>query len=172
MQPISFREATEADLPAIVAMLADDPLGKTREVGGKTRETPAEKTTAPAPAYSAAFRDIAGDANNQLIVAATDDGTPEIPEIPEIIVGVLQLTFIPSLTYSGGMRAQIEGVRVHTNFRGSGVGRELMLHATALAKTKGCVLLQLTTDKARPDALRFYEGLGFTASHWGMKLRL
>ena len=165
MQPISFREATEADLPAIVAMLADDPLGKIREVGGKTRET-------PAPAYSAAFRDIAGDANNQLIVAVTDDGTPEVPEIPEIIVGVLQLTFIPSLTYSGGMRAQIEGVRVHGDWRGSGVGRELIQHANALAKTKGCVLVQLTTDKARPDALRFYEGLGFTASHWGMKLRL
>jgi len=168
MQPITFRQATEADLPAIVAMLADDPLGKTREVGGKTRETPAgqAQTTAPAPAYSASFRDIAGDANNQLIVAVTDDGTPEV------IVGVLQLTFIPSLTYSGGMRGQIEGVRVHADWRGSGVGRELMQHANALAKTKGCVLMQLTTDKARPDALRFYEGLGFTASHWGMKLRL
>jgi len=161
MQPITFRLAEEADLPVLIALLADDPLGKTRETPSGTTEN-----TVPSPAYSAAFRAIAADPNNQLIVAVAAG------EKQPAVVGVLQLTFIPSLTYSGGMRAQIEGVRVHKNWRSSGVGRDLLAHTIGVAKAKGCVLAQLTTDKARTDALRFYEGLGFTSSHWGLKLRL
>lgn len=87
------------------------------------------------------------------------------------IVGVLQITFIPYLTYKGGWRALIEGVRVSKRFRLSGVGREMVEWAITRAKERRCILLQLTTDKSRPDAIRFYNNLGFVASHEGMKLK-
>jgi len=147
-----FRDATGADLAAIVALLADDPLGATREASA------AELS----PAYAEAFAAIAADANNRLIVA--DDGGA--------VVGCLQLTFIPGLTYTGGWRAQIEGVRIAQSQRGQGLGRAMFDWAIEEARARGCRLVQLTTNKARPDALRFYESLGFTASHEGMKLDL
>lgn len=147
-----FRDATEADLAAIVALLADDPLGA-------AREAPAAELT---PAYAEAFAAIAADANNRLIVA--DDGGA--------VVGCLQLTFIPGLTYTGGWRAQIEGVRIAQSQRGQGLGRAMFEWAIEEARARGCRLVQLTTNKTRPDTLRFYESLGFTASHEGMKLDL
>lgn len=149
---LGFRSATAADLPTIVRLLADDPLGKTRE-----------NYIIPLPAgYEKAFQAISSDPNNDLIVA----------ELEGSVVGVLQLTFVPSLTYQGSWRAMIEGVRVDPSVRSGGIGRQLISWAIDQARERGCRLVQLTTDKARPDAIRFYQSLGFVASHEGMKLKL
>ena len=149
---MEFRQATRADLPVIIEMLADDDLGA-------TRESMAGKRTA---AYEQAFEEIAADPNNELIVACTDGE----------VLGTFQLTFIPNLTFQGGKRAQVEGVRVRDSARGRGIGREMFLWAIARAREKGCHLLQLTSNKQRTDAIRFYESLGFQATHEGMKLYL
>lgn len=150
---VNFRIATSADLPAIVAMLAADPLGAKRE-----------RNTSPLPqAYYDAFAAIDHDANNELMVAVSADNT---------ILGVLQLTFIPGLTYQGGWRALVEGVRVASELRSSGIGRQLFEWAIQRARARGCHMLQLTSDKMRPDAIRFYESLGFVASHEGLKMHL
>lgn len=134
-------------------MLADDPLGATRET-----------FSSPLPdCYPAAFDAIDRDPNNELVVAETADG---------IVIGVLQITFIPYLTYRGGWRALIEGVRVASGFRSGGVGKRMLDWAIQRAKDRGCRVVQLTSDKSRPDAVRFYEQLGFVASHEGMKLHL
>ena len=147
-----FRRAAEGDLPDIVRLLADDPLGAKRE-----------RYESPLPqSYSQAFAAIAADANNELVVA----------EIDGAVIGVLQLTFSPYLTYQGGWRALIEGVRVDARHRSEGLGRVFFEWAIARARERGCHLLQLTTDKARPEAKRFYESLGFQATHEGMKLHL
>ena len=148
----AFRQARREDLEAIVRMLADDPLGAGRET-----------YTAPLPAsYHTAFEAIRADENNELVVACLG---------PEV-VGVLQVTFIPCLTYRGGWRAVVEGVRVDAGVRGRGVGRALLEWAITRARERGCHLVQLTTDKARPEAKAFYETLGFAATHEGMKLQL
>jgi len=147
---LSFRRARSDDVPAIVHLLADDPLGAKRE---------RDESPLP-PAYLQAFRAVDGDPNNELVVACQG----------ERVVGVLQLTFIPYLTYQGGWRALIEGVRVASGVRSQGVGKALIEWAIARARERGCIMVQLTTDKARVDAKRFYEGLGFVASHEGMKL--
>jgi ribosomal protein S18 acetylase RimI-like enzyme len=152
MAAVVFRPARPEDLPAIVRLLADDPLGARRE---------RDETPLPA-SYAEAFRAIDADPNNELVVARR----------AEEVVGVLQLTFMPSITYQGGWRAQIEGVRVRADERSRGLGRQLFEWAIARARERGCHLVQLTTDKSRPDARRFYEGLGFVASHEGMKLSL
>ena len=149
---VTFRRAGRADLERIVEMLADDPLGAKRE----RYELPL-----PAP-YFAAFEAIEADPNNEVVVACLDGK----------VVGVLQITFIPYLTYQGSWRALIEGVRVDTKIRSVGLGRAMIEHAIGLAWSRGCHLVQLTTDKARPDAKRFYESLGFVASHEGMKLHM
>ncbi len=149
---ISFRSATSHDLPAIVSMLADDELGA-------KREDPSLPVSGP---YISAFEAIDTDPNNELIVAIRD----------EQVVGVLQITFIPYLTYQGGWRALIEGVRVSKQARSSGIGRRMLDWAISRSRERNCILVQLTTDKLRPDALLFYENLGFAASHEGMKLRL
>jgi ribosomal protein S18 acetylase RimI-like enzyme len=147
-----FRPAVRADVDAIVRLLADDVLGSTRE-----------EYILPLPArYYTAFEAIERDPNNELIVV----------ELGGRIVGVLQMTYIPYLTYRGSWRAQIEGVRVDSSLRSSGIGRKLFEWAIARAREKGCRMVQLTSDKSRPDAIRFYESLGFTASHEGMKLHL
>jgi len=147
-----FRPAVRADVEAIVRLLADDVLGSGRE-----------EYALPLPQqYYAAFEAIERDPNNELIVVELDD----------TVVGVLQITYIPYLTYRGSWRAQIEGVRVDSSLRSSGVGRKLFVWAIARARAKGCRLVQLTSDKSRPDAIRFYESLGFTASHEGLKLHL
>lgn len=150
--PVTFRPATRDDLPTLVAMLADDPLGAQRE----RFETPLPS------AYRDAFAAIDADPHNTLIVAERDGR----------IVGMLQLTRIPYLTYQGGWRALVEGVRVAKTARGQGIGQALLEHAIARAEAHGCHLVQLTTDKRRADALRFYERLGFEATHAGLKLHL
>jgi GNAT superfamily N-acetyltransferase len=149
---LAIRRATSADLPAIVHLLADDPLGAKREAD-----------IDPLPdSYRRAFEAIDRDPHQALVVVEHEPGA---------VVGVLQLTFIPSITYRGGWRAQIEGVRVAASHRAEGIGRRLFEWAIARAVERGCHMVQLTTDKARPDARRFYESLGFVASHEGMKLR-
>ena len=149
---LRFRRATAEDLDPIVRMLADDPLGATRE----THATPLPAS------YLSAFAAIQADPHNELWVACLDDQ----------VVGVLQVTFIPSLSYRGRWRALVEGVRVDSGVRRRGVGRALLERAIARARERGCHLVQLTTDKSRPEAKAFYESLGFAASHEGMKLRL
>jgi GNAT superfamily N-acetyltransferase len=147
-EPI-IRTARQADVPAIVAMLADDPLGAAREHPGD-------------PAYLAAFAALDADPR-QLLVVADVDGEP---------VGTLQLTFIPGLSRRGATRAQIEAVRVRADRRGAGLGETLIRWAVDTARERGCVMVQLTSDSSRVDAHRFYERLGFRASHVGMKLPL
>ena len=147
-----FRPARRADVPAIVALLADDPIGA-------GRETVAEEVDA---AYWRAFDAIDADPRNTLIVA----------EVLGTVVGTMQLTFVPSLTRRGGERAEIEGVRVAAAQRGAGLGRRMIAWAVDEARARGCALVQLTTDKRRVDAHRFYESLGFAATHEGMKLIL
>jgi GNAT superfamily N-acetyltransferase len=149
---VALRFATNRDLPGIVQMLADDALGSKREDGS----SPLSRS------YQSAFEAIAADPNNELVVATFEDQ----------LVGVLQITFIPYLTYQGGWRALIEGVRVARSFRSTGIGRSMFEWAISRARERGCILVQLTTDKQRPEALRFYENLGFVASHEGMKLKL
>ena len=146
------RDATERDLPSVVALYADDELGATRELPGEPL----------AAEYRRAFAAIQDDARTRLVVGEQDGE----------VVATLQLTWLPHLVRRGGERAQIEAVRVAAGQRGSGVGRELVRWAVEQARARGCALVQLTTDAARPDAHRFYESLGFTASHVGMKLPL
>jgi GNAT superfamily N-acetyltransferase len=147
-----FRPARRADVPAIVALLADDPIGA-------GRETVSEEVDA---AYWRAFDAIDADPRNTLIVA----------DLSGTVVATMQLTFVPSLTRRGGERAEIEGVRVAASQRGAGLGRRMIAWAVDEARARGCALVQLTTDKRRADAHRFYESLGFTATHEGMKLIL
>ena len=123
-----------------------------------------KQNTHPLPhGYYDAFTAIDHDPNNELVVAVDSNDT---------VLGVLQLTFIPGLTYQGGWRALVEGVRVASDARSSGIGRQMFEWVIQRARTRGCHMLQLTSDKSRPDAIRFYESLGFVASHEGMKLRL
>lgn len=151
-EQVEFRKARRDDVVAIVEMLADDPLGAKRE-----------RFQSPLPqSYYDAFEALDSDPHNELVLATVEGQ----------IVGVLQLTFIPYLTYQGGWRALIEGVRIASRFRSKGIGRVMFQWAIDRARERGCHMLQLTTDKARPDAFRFYESLGFAASHEGMKLHL
>ncbi|MEV4413805.1 GNAT family N-acetyltransferase [Catellatospora sp. NPDC049609] len=150
MSDLEIRRAVAADVPVIVAMLADDPLGAARE------GDPAD------PAYAMAFAEIDADPH-QLLAVATRGGE---------VVGTLQLTFIPGLSRRGMRRALIEAVRVRGDQRGQGTGRRLVEWAIDTARARGCGLVQLTTDRSRADAHRFYEGLGFAGSHLGMKLAL
>jgi GNAT superfamily N-acetyltransferase len=150
---VTFRRARREDVPAIVAMLADDELGAQRE-----------QVADPLPdAYWRAFDAIDADPRQLLVVGEDGDGA---------VVATLQLSFIPSLTYMGGERAQVEAVRVAASTRGEGVGGQMMEWAIARARERGCRLVQLTTNTSRPDAHRFYEALGFERSHVGMKLAL
>lgn len=149
---LRFRRARRDDVAAIVALLADDRLGALRE----SADSP------PPPSYFDAFAAIDRDPNNALVVAERDG----------VVVGVMQLTFIPYLTHRGSWRALIEGVRIASALRGSGAGSAMFRWAIAQARERGCRIVQLTTDKSRPDAIRFYESLGFVASHEGMKLQL
>lgn len=148
------RRATTQDLPAIVALLRDDALGATRE-----RAADADDALAP---YRDAFAEIGGDPQHEVLVL----------DVGGDVAGVLQLSFLRCLTHEGGRRAQIEGVRVDRARRGGGLGRILIGEAVRRARARGCHLVQLTTDRRRPDALAFYERLGFVASHHGMKLDL
>lgn len=146
---VGLRRATAGDVPALVALLTDDPLGR-------DRETP---DLAP---YERAFAAVDADPA-QLLLAVTDG--------PDV-VGTAQLTEIPGLSRGGTTRLQVEAVRVRSDLRGGGIGAALLGWAVDEARRRGCGLVQLTTDTRRPGAHRFYERLGFTASHVGFKRRL
>jgi len=148
---MNIRSAIRKDIPAIVQMITNDKLGKLRE---DYREPLPQK-------YYDAFQNIVDDPNQELMVIETESGQ---------VIGTLQLSFIQYLTYQGGIRAQIEAVRVHEGYRSKGIGQQLFEWAIERAKEKGAHVVQLTTDKKRPEALKFYERLGFKASHEGMKL--
>ncbi|GAB3661354.1 GNAT family N-acetyltransferase [Streptomyces sparsus] len=150
MSDLTIRPATADDLPVLVGMLADDPLGAARE---------SPDDLGP---YRAAFARITADPNQHLVIAERD-GRP---------AGTLQLTVVPGLSRQGADRALVEAVRVHTDERGTGLGTELLNWAVAEARRQGCALVQLTSDATRVDAHRFYERLGFEASHLGFKMLL
>jgi GNAT superfamily N-acetyltransferase len=147
---LSLRQAHHSDVPAIIALLADDELGR-------ARETPDDRDP-----YDASFADIDRDPN-QLLLVGESEGK---------VVATMQITFIPGLSRRGTWRAQIEGVRVAASARGHGFGEQLITWAVDQARTRGCALVQLTSDTSRVDAHRFYERLGFVASHTGFKLAL
>ena len=147
---ITIDRARAEDVAAIVAMLADDELGARREDPGNL-----------AP-YLAAFEVIDADPHQFLAVARRGDR----------VVGTLQLTFLPGLSHRGATRAQVEAVRVHSDVRGGGLGTDLLAWAEEEARRRGAAMLQLTSDASREDAHRFYERLGYTASHVGFKKRL
>jgi GNAT superfamily N-acetyltransferase len=150
---MKFRKAAREDVPVIVQLLANDKLGQLRE---DYRD--------PLPdAYYEAFERISRDQNQELMVVENELGE---------IIATLQLSFIPYLTYRGGIRAQIEAVRVREEVRGAGIGQQVFEWAIRRARERNAHVLQLTTDKKRPDAIRFYEKLGFEATHEGMKLHL
>ncbi|MCB0637972.1 MAG: GNAT family N-acetyltransferase [Lewinella sp.] len=146
-----FRAASREDVPLIVKMLAQDKLGQLRE---DYRDPLPDK-------YYTAFDRIDQDPYQELVVVEDEEGE---------VIGTLQLSFIPYLTYQGGVRGQIEAVRIRGDRRGEGIGTAMFRWAIERAQANGAHLLQLTTDKQRPEAIRFYEQLGFKASHFGMKL--
>ena len=148
---IEFEVAQEQELSQLIQLLIDDHLGAKRE----SRETSMDN-------YRRAFKAIDEDPNNELIVAKDDSN----------VAALLQLTYLPSLTYQGAWRCQVEGVRVAADYRSQGLGKKLFQWSIQRAEAKGCKIIQLTSDKGRPDAIRFYESLGFKASHEGMKLHL
>jgi GNAT superfamily N-acetyltransferase len=149
---IRYRRATVDDVPAIVQMLADDTLGATRE-----------RATSPLPqSYYDAFTAIDRDPNIELIVAESNGQ----------VVGTVQLTYMPGLSRQGMWRALIEAVRVAATERGKGIGAAMIQETIARARQRGCGLVQLTSDRSREDAKRFYERLGFKHTHTGMKLSL
>ncbi|NEA18566.1 GNAT family N-acetyltransferase [Streptomyces halstedii] len=150
MSDLDIRPAALTDLPAVVAMLADDPLGAERE---------SPDDLAP---YRSAFRRLSDDPNQHLVVAVRDAR----------VVGTLQLTIVPGLSRRGATRSIIEGVRIHVDERGTGLGTQLIQWAVDESRRQGCRLVQLTSDASRTDAHRFYERLGFSASHVGFKLAL
>ena len=148
---MKFRKATKNDVSKIVEMIADDELGKTRE-----------NYQIPLPTeYLVAFENINTDENQELIVVENENSE---------VIGTLQLSFIQYLTYRGGIRAQIEAVRIRKDQRGLGIGKTMFEWAIQKAKERNAHLLQLTTDKKRPKAIKFYEDLGFKATHEGMKI--
>jgi ribosomal protein S18 acetylase RimI-like enzyme len=144
-----IREARRADLDAVVALLADDRLGRERETPGD-------------PGYARAFEAVAASPDNALLVVEVDGE----------VAGCLQLTILPGLSKRGETRAQIEGVRVAADLRGKGIGAALIGEALARARAAGCGSAQLATHASRKDAQRFYARLGFAPSHVGMKLTL
>jgi len=150
---VQFRFAEREDIPAIVALLADDELGARRE-----RPSPADEGV-----YLDTFDLMAAQGFNKYLLAV--DGQ-------DVLLGCLQITIISGLSRAGMKRAQLEGVRVATAARGQGIGRQLFTEAHDIAKREGCGLVQLTTDRMRADALRFYEQLGYENTHNGMKLKL
>jgi GNAT superfamily N-acetyltransferase len=150
---VALRRAAVGDVPAIVSLLAADQLGATRD-GLRSGQDLAR--------YQQAFAVIDSDPAHVLVVA----------EAGSVIVGTLQLSFIPGLARRGALRAQIEAVRVHEDYRSRGLGAAMIDWAIGEARRRGCALVQLTTDKSRTSAHRFYQRLGFVASHEGMKLAL
>ena len=149
---LTYREAAVTDVLALVKLFADDPLGAQRE----------DVSEPINPAYLSAFASISADPNNELMVIESSGR----------LVGTLQLTYLPNLTRLGSWRCQIEGVRIHRDFRGQGLGTRFFEWVVDRAEKRGCHLVQLTSDKQRPEALKFYENLGFQATHEGFKLKI
>jgi ribosomal protein S18 acetylase RimI-like enzyme len=149
---VIFRGAQAGDLPAIIALIADDGLGRGRDDASLPLDS----------SYVQAFDAMAKDANQVMLLA----------ELNGELVGYLQITFIPGLSRKGAWRGQIESVRVATRLRGKGIGGAMLEHAIGLCRERGCRLVQLTSDKTRAEAHRFYGRLGFVASHDGFKLTL
>ena len=149
---IDFREARKRDISSLINLLVDDELGKLRE----DLSRPLNQR------YLRAFAAIDKDPHNELVVA----------ENQQQLVGMLQLTFIPYLTHLGSWRCLIEGVRIHKAYRSQGLGTRLFEWAIARAAEKDCAIVQLTSDKKRKGAIRFYQSLGFEATHEGFKMRL
>lgn len=149
---ISFRTAVIADLPAIVQLLADDQLGANRERLGHEL----------ASGYRDGFDAISADPNQNLVVG----------EVNGLLVGCMQISFIPGISHAGAWRGQIEAVRIRASHRGLGLGEQMMHFAIQQCRDRRCRIVQLTTNKVRADAQRFYARLGFKASHEGMKLEL
>jgi len=146
-----FRKATLNDVSTIVEMIADDELGRQRE--NFQNPLPTE--------YIRAFENINADHNQELMVVENENSE---------IIGTLQLSFIQYLTYRGGIRAQIEAVRIRKDQRGLGIGKAMFKWVINRAKERNAHLLQLTTDKKRPQTIKFYKDLGFKATHEGMKM--
>ena len=152
MNAVIFRQAVRDDLQAIIELLADDALGANRE----------DASIPPASAYVEAFEAIDNDPHQLLAVGQRDN----------TVIACLQITFIPGLSHRGQCRGQIESVRVSSDIRGEGLGQQLLAWAIEQCRQRGCGLVQLTSDKTRQEAIRFYEALGFKASHEGFKLAL
>ena len=150
--PTTFRDAVLADLPAIVTLLAEDTLGEKRE----------DPSVPLDPAYEQAFRTIAANPDQRQIVA----------EQGGKVIGTMQLTFIPGVAFRGAWRGQIEAVRVAGALRGQGVGGQMIDWAVGQCRARGCRMVQLTSEKSRTAAHRFYERLGWTRSHEGFKIKL
>ncbi len=146
---VTFRPAVRDDLARIVDLIADDAVA-------------AARTGAFGPAHVAGFEAIEASGNDELVVAELDGE----------VVGVMQLTFVPGISRNGATRLLVEAVRVDARLRGQGLGRALMEHAHARGRERGCTIAQLTSDKQRPDAHRFYRSLGYAQSHEGFKLPL
>ena len=149
---LNFRKATEKDISNLVNLLADDELGADRE----------DVSIPLNQKYLEAFQSIDKDPNNELMVVECDAQ----------LVGMMQLTFIPYLTHTGSWRCLIEGVRISREYRGQGLGSQFINRAISRARERNCSIVQLTSDKQRPGALRFYESLGFRATHEGFKLKM
>jgi ribosomal protein S18 acetylase RimI-like enzyme len=152
MGQLTARRAERGDLAAMLALISDDVLGKSRDLTASEDD----------PAYANAFEVISNDPNQLLLVA----------ELAGNIIALLQITFIPGLSRRGAWRANIEVVRVNSAMRNRGIGGWLMRQAIDLARARGCALVQLTSDVQRQQAHAFYERLGFTPSHTGFKLKL
>ncbi|MCK0117723.1 ribosomal protein S18 acetylase RimI-like enzyme [Isoptericola sp. CG 20/1183] len=146
---LAFRTAVRDDLERIVELIADDTVA-------------ARRTGSFGPAHVAGFEAISASPHDELVVAELDGA----------VVGVMQLTAIPGISRNGATRLQVEAVRVDARLRGRGIGRRLMEHAHDWGRARGCTLAQLTSDKQRPDAHRFYASVGYAASHEGFKLTL
>jgi len=152
MRDLAIRDATRADIPAVVALLADDEKGRARENASDRLDG----------GYLEAFAAIARDPNQRLLVAEREG----------VIVGTFQLSFLPGLSFKGAWRGQIEAVRIASHLRGQGLGRLMIDWAIDRCREHGCRMVQLTTHKTRGRAHAFYERLGFEPSHIGMKLHL
>ena len=157
MSPVTDRKyefctARRADLDEIIALLSDDPLGSLREQSmASTRSD-----------YETAFADIEQSSDNAVLIIKLGDA----------VIGCAQITIIPNLTFTGAKRCQIEGVRISKEYQRRGLGKQMIAYAIDRAKNEGCKIVQLTSNNTRSDALRFYEQLGFEASHTGFKLYL
>lgn len=147
---LSFRHANSSDLPQLIAILADDELGKTREDVTNLK------------AYEKAFEAIQTDPHHFILVMEKENE----------LVGCVQISYLPNLTFQGAWRAQLEGVRIHSHHRGKGLGKQLIKEAIKQATAFGCRFIQLTTSQLRSDAIAFYESLGFQSSHMGLKLEV